>query len=208
MVRQLYDGAVRNSNGKPIYPGWPRGSEAGWSGYFISAPQPARLEFWKSWVFDRDTFKLGQLTAEELISAARTKLPYVEAVDPDLRKFQKSGGKLLMYQGWADPVVPGGDTVNYYEEVLRSTGQTATSSVRLFMVPGMGHCNGGPGASNFDALKALDDWVTGIQVPDRIIASHMTAGKPTFTRPLCPYPQSARWDGKDDPTQASSYRCE
>ncbi len=88
MVRQLYDGAVRDGQGKPMYPGWPRGSEAGWGLYLVSPSKPVRLEFWSSWVFDSPSFDAQGFGAAAAVAAARAKVPYVEAVDPDLRPFQ------------------------------------------------------------------------------------------------------------------------
>lgn len=206
MVRRLYSGPVRDSAGNPVYPGWPRGSEAGWGSYLIMPAKPVRVEFWSSWVFTPSTFDVRTFDPTLAVSAARAKLPFVEAIDPDLKAFQKSGGKLLLYHGWADPVVPPEDTIDYYGRAQKVLGATTSDSVRLFMVPGMGHCAGGPGASTFDALRALDQWVNGV-VPETIPASHLSDGKAVFTRPLCAYPKVARWNGHDDPTQAASFRC-
>jgi len=207
MVRRLYDGPVRDASGQPVFHGWPRGSEAGWGAYLVLPSQPVRLEFWVSWVFDSSSFDPRAFHASSAIAAARAKLPYVEAVNPDLRRFQRSGGKLLMYHGWADPVVPPEDTIGYYQRVKKTLGPGVESSIRLFMVPGMGHCAGGPGASEFDAIAALDRWVTEAAVPDSILASHTSPGQSSFERPLCPFPQTAQWDGRSDPDKASSFRC-
>ncbi len=208
MARRLYDGPVQDHAGKPIYPGWPRGSEAGWGSYLVSPEKPVRLEFWTSWVFDSPSFDVRSFDAPTAIAAARAKLPYVEAVDPDLRPFRDSGGRLLLYHGWADPVVPPQDTINYYEKVKNILGPATESSVRLFMVSGMGHCGGGSGASTFDALGALDRWVTGLALPDSILATHNHGSEPAFERPLCPYPRVAQWDGKGDAAKSSSFHCQ
>jgi feruloyl esterase len=207
MVQALYDGPVRDADGKRMFPGWPRGSEAGWGSYLISPAKPARLEFWSDWVFAGGEFDLRSFNATVAVAKARAKFPYVEAIDPDLRGFQQRGGKLLLYHGWADAVVPPEDTIGYYERVKQSLGDETEASVRLFMVPGMGHCAGGPGATTFDALGALDQWVTGTMIPDSIPAVHESGGKPLFERPLCAFPKIAQWDGKSDPAKASSFRC-
>lgn len=113
-----------------------------------------------------------------------------------------------MYSGWADPVVPPGDVVGYYDKVRQAMGNTTTEDFfRLFMVPGMGHCNGGPGPSTFDAMSALDAWVTKKAAPEKIIASHMTNGAADRTRPLCPYPQVAHWKGTGSSDDASQFTC-
>jgi feruloyl esterase len=207
MVQALYDGPLRKADGTRMFSGWPRGSEAGWGSYLISPAKPVRLEFWRDWVFAEGGFVLRSFNAPVAVAKARANFPYVEAIDPDLRRFQQRGGRLLLYHGWADAVVPPEDTIGYYVRVKQSLGTETDSSVRLFMVPGMGHCAGGPGATTFDAVGALDQWVTGIMVPDSIPASHQSGGATLFERPLCAYPKSAQWDGKSDPAKASSFRC-
>ena len=158
-------------------------------------------------MFAEGGFDVRTFNAPVAVAKARAKFPYVEAIDPDLRAFQRRGGKLLLYHGWADAVVPPEDTIGYYERVKQLLGAETEVSVRLFMVPGMGHCAGGPGATTFDAVGALDQWVTGTMAPDSIPAAHESDGKPLFERPLCAYPKSAQWDGKSDPAKASSFRC-
>jgi pimeloyl-ACP methyl ester carboxylesterase len=201
------DGPPRKADGTRMFPGWPRGSEAGWGSYFISPAKPVRLEFWSDWAFAEGAFDMRTFNAPVAVAKARAKFPYVEAIDPDLRAFQQRGGKLLIYHGWADAVVPPEDTIGYYERVKQSLGTETEVSVRLFMVPGMGHCAGGPGATTFDAVGALDQWVTGAMAPDSILAAHQSGGKSLLERPLCAYPKSAQWDGKSDPAKASSFRC-
>jgi feruloyl esterase len=85
--------------------------------------------------------------------------------------------------------------------------QKTSAFFRLFMVPGMGHCSGGPGPSAFDALGALDKWVVEGTAPDRIVASHSAGGTVDRTRPLCPYPQAARWNGRGSIDDAASFAC-
>ena len=207
MVRQLYAGPVHDSAGKPLFAGWPRGSESGWGSYLVSPRKPSRLEFWTSWVLNPATLDLNAFDASAVIAAARAKLPFVEAFDPDLRAFQRRGGKLLVYHGWADPVVPPESTTTYYRQVERILGQSTGASLRLFMVPGMGHCGGGPGATVFDPVAALDTWVRSGVPPSSIMATHQGEGGPAFQRRLCPFPQVARWNGEGDGTKASSFKC-
>ena len=207
MVQALYDGPVHKADGQSIFPGWPRGSEAGWGSYLISPVKPVRMEFWSDWVFAGTDFDMRTVNAPAAVASARRKFPYVEAVDPDLRPFRQKGGKLLLYHGWADAVVPPEDTIGYYERVKHLLGAETGDTVRLFMVPGMAHCAGGPGATTFDTVGALDQWVTGAAAPDSIPAAHWSNGKPVFERPLCAFPKIAQWNGKTDPAKASSFRC-
>jgi len=129
--------------------------------------------------------------------------------DPNLAPFAAMGGKLLMYHGWADPALSTLTTIDYYNEVVDASGghQTADSFVRFFTVPGMHHCSGGPGPNTFDALTALEQWVEHGDAPDRIIATHRTNGVVDRTRPLCPYPQVARYLGTGSIDDAVNFVC-
>jgi feruloyl esterase len=206
-VRELYAGPVRDQAGKPVYPGWAKSSEAGWGSYLVNPSEPVRFLFWRLWVYNDPGYAVQSFKTQDAIAKARQEMPYVEATDADLRAFQKHGGKLLMYHGWADPVVPPENTIQYYEGVERRLGGDTENSLRLFMVPGMYHCGGGPGASTFDTLGALDTWVSSGKAPDRLLATHQENGTSIFSRPLCPYPQTPRWDGEHSVNSAASFNC-
>ena len=159
----------------------------------------------------------------------------LNSTSPDLRSFRATGGKLLQYHGWGDAAIPASASIEYYDRVRtfmakypdgRSTSPAAVDQFyRLFMVPGMGHCAGGIGPNTFgnggrsaasptadpdrDVVAALERWVERGVAPDRIIASGTQGGdasKP-MTRPLCPYPQTARYNGAGDPYVAESFTC-
>lgn len=133
------------------------------------------------------------------------------ATSPDIGAFTKRGGKVLMYHGWGDSDVAPLATTDYYERATRffsGKGEDIRKSVRLFMVPGMGHCRGGAGATDtFDALTALEDWVEKDRPPERIIASHLVQGVVKKTRPLCVYPQVAKWTGNGSVDDAANFVC-
>ena len=130
-----------------------------------------------------------------------------------------SGGRLLVYHGTADPVFSFNDTAAWYEALGAAHGGRHSSFARLFAVPGMNHCSGGPAADQFDALEHLVTWVEKGTAPERIVANvrgdgantlnkELPAGwSATRTRPLCPYPAVARYDGKGDPESADSFAC-
>jgi len=129
-------------------------------------------------------------------------------VNPDLSAFVKRGGKLLIYHGWNDQLITPHNSVNYYESVRSTLGAARTdAAVRLFMAPGMGHCSGGPGPNQADWLTALEQWVEKGVAPTRIIASRASNGVVDRTRPLCVYPQVARYNGKGSTDEAANFSC-
>jgi feruloyl esterase len=134
----------------------------------------------------------------------------VNAIDPNLKAFFSRGGKLLMFHGWADMLIAPRNTVNYYTSVVRALGGAAAvhDSVRLFMAPGMGHCAGGEGPSNFDKLTPLEQWVEQQKAPDQIVASRpATKDVAAATRPLCPYPLVAVYSGTGSTNDAANFAC-
>jgi feruloyl esterase len=139
-------------------------------------------------------------------------MEYASAMDPDLRPFRDRGGKMIMYHGWGDPIISPYNTINYYEEVENFKKNTnkkfkdVREFVRLFLAPGMLHCNGGPGPSAVDYLTALEEWVEDGNAPDSLLSSGGEV--PDRTRPLCPYPEIAVWDGSGDPDDAGSFTCQ
>ena len=111
-----------------------------------------------------------------------------------------------MYSGWADPLLPGSDITNYYDQVTSVMGPPQDFA-RLFMVPGMGHCSGGPGPNTFDALTPLEAWVEKGLAPDRLIASTAGSKTPPRTRPLCAYPLVSRWKKNGSVDDAANFAC-
>ena len=112
-----------------------------------------------------------------------------------------------MYFGWADPQLNPLMGVEYYEQVVEKMGASTTDFYRLFMVPGMFHCGGGVGTSTFDVATSLVKWVESSASPDRIEASRVVADKVVRTRPLCPYPQVARYKGTGNIDETANFAC-
>ena len=206
-VRKVWAGVKSPQNGLRIFTGWPMGSEdfgaGSWRQYLVNPTEPSRSDLFRFFVFHDPNWDYRTLDYDRDLAFADKKLGFMNATDLDMSAFNRRGGKLLMYAGWADPVVPPGDTAAYYEAVSKMAGDKQTRDFfRLFMAPGMGHCGGGSGPNQFDAVGALDEWVTKGVAPDRIIARN-----PTRTRPLCAYPQVARYKGSGSVDDAANFDC-
>lgn len=130
-----------------------------------------------------------------------------DAVSTDLSTFAARGGKLIIYEGLSDPVFSANDIIDYYRRLESDNGggEKSASFARLFLIPGMAHCGGGPATDQFDALTALEKWVEHGQAPQSIVAKG--AAFPGRTRPLCPYPLYASYNGSGDSQDASSFTC-
>ncbi|HEY7389081.1 MAG TPA: tannase/feruloyl esterase family alpha/beta hydrolase [Bryobacteraceae bacterium] len=209
-AEKIYSGPSDPRTGKNLFPGLERASELGWA--TLSGPKPMDLaaETYQYLVFHDPQWSFLRFDpVADMATAERAIGPIMDAVDPDLKPLFAHGGKLLMYHGWADPGIAPRNSVNYYESVVETMGGAAKAgdSIRLFMVPGMGHCRGGDGTDTFDAVAALDAWVTRGKAPDAIPASHLTKGAVDKTRPLCPYPQVAVYNGTGDVNKAESFTC-
>ncbi|HEY5617470.1 MAG TPA: tannase/feruloyl esterase family alpha/beta hydrolase [Vicinamibacterales bacterium] len=130
------------------------------------------------------------------------------AASTDVKPFVNRGGKLIIYHGWEDQNIPPRSSVNYYVKLLNTVGkQQADSAVRLYMVPGMGHCGGGDGPNVFDMVTALEQWREHGRAPADILSSKVQDGRVTRTRPLCQYPQIARYQGSGSIDKAESFAC-
>ena len=119
----------------------------------------------------------------------------INAVNPDLSAFKARGGKLLLYHGWNDTAISPGNTINYYQSVLSKMGGKQDNFVRLFMAPGMAHCQGGPGPNQVNYMAALERWRESNTAPDTLTAYHVTNNRVDMVRPLCPYPAVAQYKG-------------
>lgn len=202
-VKKIYAGASNPRTKQPIFPGLERGSELGWS----PTPVSYAVDWFKYRVFKNPAWDPKQLNFDgDLTEIGKRDNRVLDANDPNLTSFSSRGGKLLMYQGWAEPGIPPRNIVTYYGQVQKQT-KSAADSVRLFMVAGMGHCGGGNGTSTFDMLAALDTWVSTGKAPDVIPASRTRNGAVDRTRPLCAYPKHAVYTGTGDMEDASNFRC-
>jgi hypothetical protein len=232
-LKKLYEGA-HDSHGKLIYPGFLPGAELGgngWTTWVTGEPNPRSslgfgfsVGFFANMVYSNADWDILHADLDDATALADQKVAgMLNATDPNLAAFKAHGGKLIIYHGWNDPAISALNTINYYNSVIAKMGrQNADSFVRVFMVPGMQHCGGGPGANIFGAEVSdtptdaqhslelsLEQWVEKGAAPSTIIATKFAQGArtPAMTRPLCPYPQSAKYNGTGDPNSATSFTC-
>jgi feruloyl esterase len=208
-ARTVTSPAVHPRSGASIFPGLALGTELGW-GLRIGGPAPNPLgsDFVKYAIFKNPDWDWHTFDLETGVAEAARIADVTDATNADLRAFIQGGSKLLLYHGWADPNFSAQSTIDYYQRVTERLGLAqTTNSVRLFLAPGMGHCGGGDGPNAFDMVSALERWVENDQAPGLVVASHNIDGKLDRTRPLCPYPQIAKYDGTGNPDEAVNFRC-
>lgn len=233
-LEKIYAGP-RDAKGRQIFPGYPPGGETGrggWSPWILGAKPGASLQFFfgtqffSNMVFQNAAWDLRTFNVDRDTKLADDKMGRIlNATDPDLKRFRDRGGKLIMYHGWSDAAIAAPNSIEYYQSVVEKMGQAqAGSFFRLFMVPGMQHCGGGPGPDSFgqgsaaqggpqeDLDSALERWVEKGIAPDQVVATkYKTDLKPSSgvvrTRPLCSYPQVAHWKGTGSTDDAANFTC-
>ncbi len=204
---------AKKKTGELIYPGLVPGGETGWAMLTGASPEPGVIDVgmfryvahedpawdWRTFDLDRDT------------ALVDTKAGFIDATNPDLSAFRARGGKLLVYHGWNDGGSGGAispeNSVNYYLSVLARMGPQQDKWLRLFMVPGMTHCGGGPGPNQVNWMAALERWRESGVAPDQLIASHVSDNRVDMARPICPYPQVAQYHGVGSTNDAANFAC-
>ena len=210
-AKKIYTAATNPRTGAQLFPSLVPGTELGWA-VLGAGPDPSAVMFdhykyvvfqdanwdWRAFNFDSD-----------IVRSEQPGNVVMNATDPNLSTYFGHNGKLLLYHGWSDPNIAALSTIKYYDSVVDTMGGAAktSNSIRLFLEPGMGHCGGGEGPNVFDKVSALEEWVEKSKAPERIIASHSTAGKVDRTRPLCPYPQIAQYKGSGSIDDAQNFAC-
>jgi len=233
-LKKIYDGP-RNSSGKSMFPGYSPGGEAeqGAWGLWITGEAPEKslmfafaTQFFKNIVYGNPAWDYRTFDVDRDTKTADEKASHIlNSTNPNLRPFKSRGGKLILYHGWSDAAIPAQNAIDYYQSVIAKMGtKDSAEFVRLFMVPGMQHCGGGSGPNNFgqftvaqsdpqhDIDAALERWVEGGIAPQQIIATkYKDDSNPSSgvvrTRPLCPFPQVARWKGSGGTDDAANFVC-
>ena len=224
-LKAIYSAKV-DDRGHTIYPGYERGAEdavQSWTPWKVAAKpsEPTLLQFFstgffRDFVFEDRNWQLSDFHLGTDFERAQHKTAAdLDAVDPNLQPYVQRGGRLILYHGWNDPAIAAPGTIAYYNAVRSALGQRETEQgVRLYLVPGMLHCSGGPGATEFDqdgdglrsdaehdVLTSLEQWVEVGKAPGALVAKSKT-----MSRPLCVYPAQARYKGGDS-NQATSFTC-
>lgn len=238
VLATLFAGA-RNSAGKALYVSWPWDAGLwpnGWVswkatmsitrdveavGYVFQTPPeeaiPDTTAFALNFNADLDAPKIFATDAT-YTEASMTFMPPVN--ETDLSAIKGRGAKMIVYHGTSDPIFSAQDTIDWYQGLMGANGGDASNFARLFLIPGMNHCSGGPATDQFDGYTALVNWVEKGQAPQSLVATARGAGNAggvngdvpaawsaSRTRPLCPFPKVAHYKGSGDPEKADSFEC-
>jgi Tannase and feruloyl esterase len=209
-ARKIYAGAKNPRTGKSVFPGMVPGSELVWTALAGPRPFGIPVSHFQNVVFKDPKWDYMSLNFDKDVDLMdKIDNGLLNATDPNLKAFFAHGGKLLMYHGWNDQLITPLNSVDYYKSVVSKMGgeKKVMDSFRLFMAPGMNHCAGGDGPSRIDVFAAIDDWVSKGKAPDMMLAEHLTENKVDRSRPLCPYPQVAKYKGTGSTDEAANFAC-
>jgi feruloyl esterase len=230
----LYAGPV-NSAGVQVFPGYPVGGQTGANGWPLWVTGPSQgtgalfgfgYYYFVNMVYGNPAWNPYAFNVDSDVAAADADTgATLNAMESDLTAFRERGGKLILFHGWSDPAIAAGNTINYYQSVLSNSRQILRPPfIRLFLAPGMQHCQYGPGPDSFgqngfdqgdpqhDLESALELWVEQGVAPEQIIATKYNtdldpASGVARTRPLCAYPTVARWTGQGSTDDAANFEC-
>ena len=232
-LKKLYEGP-EDAKGRKIFPGYLPGAEEGPGGWgtWITGPAPGKSllfafsgGYFSNFVYGKADWNYKDTSVDQAEKAADEKTAqFLNATDPNLVAFKTRGGKLILYHGWNDPAISALNTINYYNDVVSKMGVRETEAfARLYMVPGMQHCAGGAGPDSFgqggasakdaqhNAELAVEEWVEQGIAPTSVIATKYEGDDPSkgakMMRPLCPYPQVAKYKGSGDTNDAGNFVC-
>jgi feruloyl esterase len=216
-VKTIYAGMKDPTTGKQFWPPYMIGTELNWA-QRLGTPGGPPLAYFKYFYFndmnwDWKTLDFNDPKSFQLLYDADAKLRGVlNSTDPDIGSFKSAGGKFILYHGWQDQNISPINSINYYDSIVAMQGgmTNTLTFARLFMMPGVGHCGGGEGATAAvpDLLVAISNWVEKGQAPESISASHNGPdGKPDLTRPLCVFPNVEVYKGSGDVKDAANFTC-
>jgi hypothetical protein len=230
VVKKIYEGP-RNSKGTQLFPGFEPGGEAGpggWGAWITGAAPEKGLQYffgtqlYRNMVAGDPNWDIKTFNIDTDAPRIENKLKRVlNATDPNLKPFEARGGKLILFHGWCDAALTPLNTINYYQRVRSAVGpKNADKFVRLYMLPGVQHCGGGPGPNRFigtwtdpehDMVLALERWVEQGVAPGMLIAEKPAAATPAApvirSRPICPYPEAEKYEGSGSVDEAANFTC-
>lgn len=208
-ARKIYATVTDPRTGEVLTAGMEPGSELNWRAVAGDEPHYMYLSLFEHIVFPNRDFDYRDIdVASDLDRARAADGGILAATSADIEPFISRGGRLLIYHGWADQNIPPLGSVDYYEQVVATLGKArAEEGVRLYMVPGMGHCGGGQAPNEFDMIEVLEQWREQGKAPAAIVATQRENGRVVRTRPLCPYPQVAKYDGSGSVDEAENFSC-
>src|SRR5262245_30468347 len=230
-LQKIYDGPKNPRTGEPVFPGFARGSEAGWTGMVRPATAGSGLlVYFSNIVYQNRDWDLQTFNFDtDMAHTDQTTGRLGNSTSTDYSRAIRRGVKIIHYHGWNDQTLQPAYSPQYYEQVVKANGglEKTQGFYRLFMIPGMNHCSGGIGASNVggvgqqippsrdaehDMMTALENWVERGAAPAQFIGTKYTDNQSStktveFTRPICLYPTVARYKGTGDPTSAASFAC-
>ena len=214
-IKKVYDG-VKIADVK-IYPGFPFGSERRWPQVIVDPDAkdleefgyPTRMfafavDFFKYLVFQDPNWDYKSYDFSKLKVDTRYASSYLDATSTDYAAFKNRGGKMILFHGWNDAVQSAYTAIEYYEALKKEDGQVG-DYIRLFMLPGVGHCFDGIGPNEVDWVELVRNWVEKNIAPERVVLLKKEDGKISITRPVFPYPKKAVYNGKGDPSKESSF---
>ena len=207
-IRAIYDPMIIDS--AQIYPGFPPGLEAengSWDAW-ITGTSPSMqglpslhylfgTEMFKYLVYNDPSWNYSQYEFKNFVKETAYAAAFLNATSTDYSSFKKLNGKMIMYHGWNDPALSALATVRHYEEAINKNNDLP-SNVRLFLLPGVLHCDGGIGPDHVDWVSLIQDWVEKNKAPERVVVSKIVNGKTVMTRPVFPYPKKAVYNGSGD----------
>jgi feruloyl esterase len=215
-LRDIYGGVKNPRTGELIFAGFEPGSEQMLAMLTVGTePFPVATSYFRDIVFKDPAWDFKSFDYDKDLAESYRAGSDILDVPPDgLSNFFNGGGKLILSHGWADGLIPARNTVAFYKKMTSNMDKDKSAdSVRLFMVPGMGHCGGGTGPTVLDMLPVIDKWVTEGKAPERILASTparnpMNPDQKQMTRPICPYPEVAVYKGSGSTDDAANFMCE
>jgi feruloyl esterase len=205
-ARRLYDGVRNPKDGSLVFRGSNPAGEPAWAG--LGSGFSIGESYFRDVVHGGDkSWTLAKYDMPADFALARKVDPTMDASTPDIGAFTRRGGKLILWHGQTDGLIPTQSTIDYYASLAKKDSMATASSVRMFLMPGVDHCRGGEGPSDADYLTAMEQWVEQGKPPETLVASKTLPGGAKRTKPLCAYPKVAKYSGSGSTDDAANFAC-